>query len=312
VAEIERKFLVGEMPRAESGQTVIEQGYLALDERGEVRLRRQGGELLLTAKTGHGEVREEVEVPIDPRAFEALWPLTAGRRVRKVRHFVPLRGNLRAEVDVYAGALDGLLTAEIEFESTEQADRFSPPPWLGAELTGDERYANQSLATRGLPGSNGKRDDMDVETATTAHSEANGTESPPAPSRTYRLQGDEDAATGMRRVILGRLEKATERLREAGEDGDALAEAVHGARKDLKKARAALRLVREEIGEKTFKRENRALRDAARTGPSAGADRLYTARSKSPAARRMEPAARSDHRPSRRLSSGRLRRLSHW
>ena len=36
-------------------------------------------------------------------------------------------------------------------------------------------------------------------------------------------------------------------------------------RKDLKKARAALRLVRDELGEKTFKRENRALRDAART-----------------------------------------------
>ena len=91
MAEIERKFLVEEMPRAESGQTEIEQGYLALDEHAEVRLRRQGGELLLTAKTGHGEVREEVEVPIEPRAFEALWPLTAGRRVRKVRHYVPLR-----------------------------------------------------------------------------------------------------------------------------------------------------------------------------------------------------------------------------
>ena len=47
-------------------------------------------------------------------------------------------------------------------------------------------------------------------------------------------------------------------------DGDALAEAIHGARKDLKKARAALRLIREELGEKTFKRENRALRDAGR------------------------------------------------
>src|SRR6185437_14657828 len=63
------------------------------------------------------------------------------------------------------------------------------------------------------------------------------------------------------------LDKATERLREAGEngaEGDALAEAIHGTRKDLKKARAALRLVREEVGEETFKRENRALRDAAR------------------------------------------------
>jgi CHAD domain-containing protein len=89
-------------------------------------------------------------------------------------------------------------------------------------------------------------------------------EAAPTPSRTYRLQGDEDAAAGMRRVIAGRLEKATERLAEAGEDGDALAEAIHGARKDLKKARAALRLIRDELGEQDFKRENHALRDAAR------------------------------------------------
>jgi CYTH domain-containing protein/CHAD domain-containing protein len=268
VAEIERKFLVAEMPRAQSGETEIEQGYLALDEHGEVRLRRAGGELLLTAKTGHGEVREEVEVPIAPGAFEALWPLTAGRRVRKVRHYVPLRGDLRAEVDVYAGPLEGLRTAEVEFNSRQQADRFQPPAWLGAELTGDERYANRSLATEGLPATNGKRDDMDIETSSAENESETGADAAaddgPAPSRTYRLQGAEDAAAGMRRVIAGRLGKATERLREAGEEGDALAEAIHGARKDLKKARAALRLIREELGEKTFKRENRALRDAAR------------------------------------------------
>jgi CYTH domain-containing protein/CHAD domain-containing protein len=247
VAEIERKFLVAEMPRAESAAARIEQGYLALDERGEVRLRRIGGELLLTAKSGHGEVREEVETPIDSDAFEALWPLTAGRRVRKVRHYVPLGEGLRAEVDVYEDALDGLRTAEVEFESREEADAFSPPPWLGAELTGDARYANQTLATVGLPE---KRNDVEVETT----------------DRAYRLLADEGAADGVRRAIVGRLDKAAGRLREAGDaDGDALAEAIHGARKDLKKARAALRLVREDLGEKTFKRENRALRDAART-----------------------------------------------
>ncbi|MGH2937100.1 MAG: CHAD domain-containing protein [Solirubrobacterales bacterium] len=255
MAEIERKFLLAEMPRAESAAATIEQGYLALDERGEVRLRRIDGELLLTAKSGHGEVREEVEVAIDPAAFEALWPLTAGRRVRKVRHYVPLGEGLRAEIDVYEGALDGLRTAEVEFDSREKADAFVPPPWLGKELTGDERYANQALATEGLPAEDEKREDVEVEVDTA-----------PEPSRAYRLLADEDAAAGVRRVIVGRLDKAAERLREAGDaEGDALAEAIHAARKDLKKARAALRLVREELGEKTFKRENRALRDAART-----------------------------------------------
>jgi CYTH domain-containing protein/CHAD domain-containing protein len=271
VAEIERKFLVAEMPRAESAAARIEQGYLALDEQGEVRLRRIDGELLLTAKSGHGEVREEVEVSIHPKAFEALWPLTAGRRVRKVRHYVPLGEGLRAEVDVYEGELEGLRTGEIEFDSVAAADAFAPPPWLGAELTGDKRYSNQTLATAGLPTEDEKRDDTDMDSPETTEygaEAAGGAEAPPAPSRAYRLLDDEGAAEGVRRAIVGRLDKAAERLREAGEagaDGDALAEAIHGARKDLKKARAALRLIREELGEKTFRRENRTLRDAART-----------------------------------------------
>jgi CYTH domain-containing protein/CHAD domain-containing protein len=273
VSEIERKFLVAEMPRAESGETTIEQGYLALDAEAEVRLRRIGGELLLTAKSGHGEVREEVEVPIEPGAFAALWPLTAGRRVRKVRHFVPLGDGLRAEIDVYDGALDGLRTAEVEFDSTAAADRFSPPPWLGKELTGDARFANQTLATEGLPAEVENGDDRGMETTVSIDAaERPETERPDAsheeaaaPGRAYHLLADEDAASGVRRVVRGRLDRAAERLREPGDEGDALAEAIHGARKDLKKARAALRLVREELGEKTFKRENRALRDAART-----------------------------------------------
>jgi CYTH domain-containing protein/CHAD domain-containing protein len=271
VAEIERKFLVEEMPPAESGRTEIEQGYLMLAEETEVRLRRAGDELFLTAKSGSGEVREEVEVAIEPGAFGKLWPLTAGRRVRKVRHYVPAGEGLRAEVDVYEGGLDGLRTAEVEFESREQADSFTPPPWFGKELTGDPRYANRSLATVGLPAAGDVRDHVLMETASAAtdgaqtepEPQTQAEEATPAPSRAYRLLEDEDAAAGIRRVIVGRLEKATERLREPS-DGDALAEAIHGARKDLKKARAALRLVREELGEKTFKRENRALRDAGR------------------------------------------------
>jgi CHAD domain-containing protein len=83
-------------------------------------------------------------------------------------------------------------------------------------------------------------------------------------SGAYRLFPGEDAASGVRRAIVGRLDKAVERLREAGDEGEALPAAIHGARKDLKKARAALRLVREGLGEKAFERENRALRDAAR------------------------------------------------
>ncbi len=272
MAEIERKFLVAEMPRAEQGSTAIEQGYLALDERGEVRLRRADDALLLTAKTGHGEVREEVEVPLERGAFESLWPLTAGRRLRKVRHRVPLGDGLCAELDVYEGALAGLRTAEVEFRSREEAERFTPPAWLGAELTGDDRYANQRLATAGPPSDGGWLSFASHRATKDSHPLPNAGEKRDDVSmhQAYRLLEDEPAAAGVRRVVAARLDKAADRLRGGADDdgggggGESLSEAIHGARKDLKRVRAALRLVRAELGEPTFKRENRALRDAGR------------------------------------------------
>ena len=64
---------------------------------------------------------------------------------------IPADGGLAIELDVYAGDLDGLMTAEVEFGSEEEADAFDPPPWIGTDVTGDARYSNQSLAVRGLP-----------------------------------------------------------------------------------------------------------------------------------------------------------------
>lgn len=83
------------------------------------------------------------------------------------------------------------------------------------------------------------------------------------PSRAYRLKTEEDAAAGMRRIAAGRADEALERLRGAGE-GE-LAAAIHGARKDLKKLRGVLRLLRDELGRKTFRAEDRRYRDAGRT-----------------------------------------------
>jgi adenylate cyclase len=152
--EIERKFLITERPpelERHPGQR-IEQGYLAIAPDGvEVRVRRRDGRATLTVKSGPGHVRTEEEMEIDERRFGSLWPLTEGRRVTKTRHEIPLDGVAVAEVDVYDGAHDGLITAEIEFISVEASEGFQAPPWLGREVTGDKRYANQSLALDGRP-----------------------------------------------------------------------------------------------------------------------------------------------------------------
>jgi CYTH domain-containing protein len=149
--EIERKWVLEAEPDGLGPGSAIEQGYLAIDPAGaEVRLRRKGAKTLMTVKTGIGLVRGEEEFAIEPERFERLWAMTAGRRVVKTRHEVPL-GDLVAEVDVYAGDLDGLLTAEVEFPDEASARAFVAPEWLGRDVTDDPRYGNRVLAVEGIP-----------------------------------------------------------------------------------------------------------------------------------------------------------------
>jgi adenylate cyclase len=152
--EIERKFRLHRQPEwlGDCRSTRIEQGYLAIEGEGraEVRLRRRDEETLLTVKRGSGLTRTEEEIELGSEQFEALWSLTEGRRVEKVRYLVPTESG-EVEVDVFAGELAGMITAEMEFDSEAASDAFEPPDWLGIEVTGDERYANETLATRGNP-----------------------------------------------------------------------------------------------------------------------------------------------------------------
>lgn len=150
--EIERKFVPAAAPDLTGVRgRVLRQGYVAVDGRAETRVRDDDGDRILTIKGGHGRAREEVELPLPADAFERLWALTEGRRVVKRRYAVALGGGLVAEVDVYSGTLDGLVTVEVEFPSEDAADAFAPPPWLGREVTGDRRYGNASLAVHGRP-----------------------------------------------------------------------------------------------------------------------------------------------------------------
>ena len=156
--EIERKFLLSGVPPTMrfARREPIRQGYIALDGDTEVRLRITPKGAVLTIKAGRGGVRVEEEVSLQTRQGEALWELTEGRRVQKSRRRVRLPGpagiaELVAEVDEYAGALDGLVVAEVEFPDEQTARGFEPPPWFGRELTDDWRYANRSLASDGMP-----------------------------------------------------------------------------------------------------------------------------------------------------------------
>jgi CHAD domain-containing protein len=79
---------------------------------------------------------------------------------------------------------------------------------------------------------------------------------------TFQIEQGEPVPKEIRKVVRNRLDKALRRLE--GHERSISDAGVHDARKRFKEIRSALRLVRGELGEKTFRRENHALRDAGR------------------------------------------------
>jgi CHAD domain-containing protein len=75
-----------------------------------------------------------------------------------------------------------------------------------------------------------------------------------------KLKHRESGTRGARRIMRRRIKSALQTLVPKRSDDDS----IHEARKELKKARATLRLLRDALGKKASRRENTALRDAAR------------------------------------------------
>jgi CYTH domain-containing protein len=147
--EIERKFLVcGEFMDRTTDATEIVQGYLSSSPDRTVRVRVRDEKGFITVKgladdSGIARYEWEKEIPVED-ARELLkicepWP------VEKTRYLVPYGGHI-IEVDVFHGANSGLVMAEIELHSTDEA--FEKPPWLGEEVSGDPRYYNSSLSVK--------------------------------------------------------------------------------------------------------------------------------------------------------------------
>ena len=150
--EIERKFLVAEMPDLAAAKAVeIRQGYVTRPEDSiEVRLRQKGENYFLTIKSGSGMVRGEHESEISRDTFETLWP-AASATVDKVRWTGSLDDGSVFELDVFSGDLAPLVVVEVEFDTVEAAHAFVPPAWFGRDVSGDKAYSNKVMAFRDRP-----------------------------------------------------------------------------------------------------------------------------------------------------------------
>ena len=144
--EIERKYLVkpGAWQLPERFKR-CKQGYLAVGPPVAVRVRIMDGIATLNVKMSTLDISRmefEYEIPMED-AEELLEATCLGGIVEKTRYYSEYAGRLW-EIDVFEGANDGLIVAEVELDRPDR--EFEKPAWVGKEVSGDPRYLNSSLS----------------------------------------------------------------------------------------------------------------------------------------------------------------------
>ena len=146
--EIERKFLIHTLPEDLDSypSSTLEQAYLCTEP--VVRVRREDDSFYLTYKSRGLMAREEYNLPLDERAYLHLLKKADGQVLTKKRYLLPVEGrpDLTFELDVFEGAYQGLILAEVEFASEEDAVAFTPPEWCARDVTWSGEYQNSRLA----------------------------------------------------------------------------------------------------------------------------------------------------------------------
>ena len=136
--EIERKFLIQKMPEhpEQYKSHLIEQAYLNV--RPVVRVRREDENYYMTYKGVGMMAREEYNLPLDADSYAHLLQKADGNIITKRRYLIPL-APYTIELDVFSGIFEGVIVAEVEFPSIEEAESFSAPDSFGENVNNHYR-----------------------------------------------------------------------------------------------------------------------------------------------------------------------------
>ena len=146
--EIERKFLVvAEFKSQAYNHTHIQQGYIASGNGRTVRVRIRDDKGYLTIKgpsANGGVSRYEFEREIPLQDAQDLIQICEPGIIDKTRYLIKSPDGIHTwEVDEFHGDNDGLVMAEIELGSEDEA--FDKPSFIGCEVTGDRRFYNSHM-----------------------------------------------------------------------------------------------------------------------------------------------------------------------
>ena len=151
--ERERRFLLRELPEGfdvRADHTQITDNYVTgtrLRLRKARRVSTNEWTLKLTQK--HAPAPPDfsrtliTSIYLDEYEYE-VFSVFEGNELRKNRYPYE-HGGRKYSVDVFLGALHGLILLETEFDTDEEMDAFAPPPFAFAEVTRDELFTGARL-----------------------------------------------------------------------------------------------------------------------------------------------------------------------
>ena len=145
--EIERKYRILTPPKDYESYPFhqIEQAYLCTET--VVRIRKEDDTCYMTYKSKGLLVREEYNLPLTRKAYEHLLKKADGIILTKRRYLIPIPDtSLTVELDIFQGHYEGLMLAEVEFQTKEEADAFIAPAWFGPDVTFSGEYQNSRLS----------------------------------------------------------------------------------------------------------------------------------------------------------------------
>ena len=156
--EIEKKFLIKDTNKineivSKYPKKTITQDYLYVDDYTAVRKRKieenNNTKYVYTVKTMKiGISVNEFEKEMTEEEYDKLKINAEYITLHKDRYVIPYMDDLKIEVDVFKGVYEGIVFAEIEFKSEEQADQIELPKWFGREMS--QIISNSKMATQNM------------------------------------------------------------------------------------------------------------------------------------------------------------------
>lgn len=148
--EIERKFLVASIPDHLEQYPChhIEQGYLSTCP--VVRVRKDNDRFYLTYKGSGTLAREEHNLPLTEESYYHLLKKADGNIITKKRYEIPDGQGYTIELDIFEGVFSGMVLAEVEFGSIEEAHAYHAPDWFTIDVTENKEYHNSTLSRKNI------------------------------------------------------------------------------------------------------------------------------------------------------------------